>query len=99
VGKRTDPQDFVVRVTQRIAEVRRAQGMTQTELAELLGTNLRNVQRIEAGQNLTLYTLARIAEALDLSPEELVWSARERKTREEAKQKRMGRKPAGRKPA
>jgi transcriptional regulator with XRE-family HTH domain len=81
VAKRPDPQAFVVRVTQRIAEVRREQGFTQTELADLLGTNLRNLQRIEAGQNLTLHTLARIAEALGTEPEELVWSSRKRTAR------------------
>ena len=81
VGKRTDPQAFVVRVTEQIAEVRRAQGLTQSELAELLGTNLRNLQRIEAGQNLTLHTLARIAQALGTEPEEIVWSSREDKSR------------------
>jgi DNA-binding Xre family transcriptional regulator len=81
VAKRTDPQAFIGRVTLRIAELRRERGLTQTELGELLGTNLRNVQRIEAGQNLTLHTLARIAQALGTEPEELVWSSRETKTR------------------
>lgn len=81
VGKGTDPQGFILRVTRRIAEVRSTQGMTQAELAELIGTNLRNLQRIEAGQNLTLHTLARIAEALGMEPEELVWTSRERKRR------------------
>jgi DNA-binding Xre family transcriptional regulator len=42
---------------------------------------LRNLQRIEAGQNLTLHTLARIAEALGTEPEELVWSSRKRTSR------------------
>jgi transcriptional regulator with XRE-family HTH domain len=55
--------------------------MTQSELAAELGTSLRNLQRIEAGQNLTLHTIARIAAALGTEPEELVWGARERKPR------------------
>jgi transcriptional regulator with XRE-family HTH domain len=66
------PEDFVIRVTRRIAEVRRARGMTQDQLAEAMGTATRNVQRLEAGQNLTLHTLSRIASALGVSPSELL---------------------------
>jgi transcriptional regulator with XRE-family HTH domain len=63
------PDDFVLRVTKRIAERRRELGVTQDELAEGLGTATRNVQRMEAGQNLTLHTLARIAAVLGVSPD------------------------------
>lgn len=64
--------DFVARVTRRIAEAREEKGITQEELAALLDTAPRNVQRIEAGQNLTLRTVERIAEALGVTAEELV---------------------------
>jgi transcriptional regulator with XRE-family HTH domain len=66
------PEDFVVRATRRFAEIRRSRGVTQDQLAEMLGTATRNVQRIEAGQNVTLHTLARLAAALDVTPAELV---------------------------
>ncbi|MFI5301728.1 MAG: helix-turn-helix domain-containing protein [Polyangiales bacterium] len=57
----------------RIAAVRRAAGVTQEALAVRVGTSPRALQRIEAGeQNLTLKTVARIAAALGVAPEELV---------------------------
>jgi hypothetical protein len=40
--------------------VRRAKGITQDAPAETMGTATKNIQRIEAGQNLTLRTLARV---------------------------------------
>jgi transcriptional regulator with XRE-family HTH domain len=68
------PEDFVLRVTRRIAQIRKARGLTQDQLAEAMGTATRNVQRIEAGQNLTLYTLSRIAAVLTVPPEDLLAS-------------------------
>ncbi len=68
---RPAPEDFVRRVTKRIAKVRKMRGMTQEDLAARLRTAVRNVQRIEAGQNLTLHTIARVAAALGVRPEEL----------------------------
>jgi transcriptional regulator with XRE-family HTH domain len=66
------PEDFVRRVTRCIAALRQARGMTQDQLAEVLGTATRNVRRIEAGQNLTLYTLARVARVLGVRPDDLL---------------------------
>jgi transcriptional regulator with XRE-family HTH domain len=68
----------VLRVARRVAELRRAKGLTQDQLAEALGTATRNVQRIEAGQNLTLFTIARIAAVLGVEPEGLVAGAMDR---------------------
>lgn len=49
-----------------IAEQRERLGMTQGELAKAVGTAQANISRIEqAGQNLTLAYLAKIAKALD----------------------------------
>lgn len=62
------PEDFVREITRRIAYVRRAAGVTQEHAARRLGCALKNWQRLEAGQNLTLHTLARVAEALGVSP-------------------------------
>jgi transcriptional regulator with XRE-family HTH domain len=58
----------VNQVTRQIAGMRREKGITQENMAQLMGTTLRNWQRIEAGQNLTLHTIARIANALGVSP-------------------------------
>jgi transcriptional regulator with XRE-family HTH domain len=66
------PEDFVRRTTRLIAETRRARGFTQETFAEALGTATRNVRRIEAGQNLTLFTLARIATVLGVAPRDLL---------------------------
>lgn len=63
---------FAVQVGQAIAAARRASGLTQEDLAERLETAVRNVQRIEAGQNVTVNTLSRIAIALGVAVVELV---------------------------
>jgi ribosome-binding protein aMBF1 (putative translation factor) len=72
VPKHTNPEAFIKYVARRIGEVRRARGVTQEELAVAMGIAVRNVQRIESGQNLTLYTLARVAVALRADPSEFV---------------------------
>lgn len=68
-----DDSDELVRVVaQRIAQLRERRELTQAEAAERLGIALRNWQRIEAGQNLTLQSLARIAQVLECSVHDLV---------------------------
>ena len=58
------------------ANVRRqrvAKGMTQARLAELIDLNIRNVQKIEAGEtNVLLTTVARIRCALNCSADKLI---------------------------
>ena len=57
---------YLTRICGLIRDARRHKGMTQSELAELLGTSQSAINRIEAGkQNLSLETLARIGEKLD----------------------------------
>jgi UDP-N-acetylglucosamine 1-carboxyvinyltransferase len=57
---------YLTRIGTLIRDARRHQGLTQSELAELLGTSQSAVARIEQGrQNLSLETLARIGERLD----------------------------------
>ena len=65
---RVDPESAVVeRVAASIRRLRKARGMTGEGLAEAVGIAPQNLRRIEAGQqNLTLRTLARIADALGL---------------------------------
>lgn len=55
---------LVENVTARIRRLRRAQGLTGEQLAERLGIAAQNLRRLERGQNITLRTLARVADAL-----------------------------------
>ncbi|MCE1177505.1 MAG: UDP-N-acetylglucosamine 1-carboxyvinyltransferase [Micrococcales bacterium] len=58
--------DYLNRIGSLIRDARRHKGMTQNDLAELLGTSQGAVGRIEQGkQNLSLEMIARIGEALD----------------------------------
>ena len=59
-------EDYLARIGTLIREARRHQGMTQNELADLLGTSQSAVVRIEQGkQNLSLEMLSRIGENLE----------------------------------
>lgn len=63
------PKEDAERVTKdvgrRVAELRRAAGLTQEEFAEKIGMDSTNLQRIElGGQNLTIRSLVRLASGL-----------------------------------
>jgi UDP-N-acetylglucosamine 1-carboxyvinyltransferase len=59
-------EDYLSRIGNLIRDARKHRGLTQSELAEVLGTSQSAVNRIERGhQNLSLEMLARIGEALD----------------------------------
>lgn len=67
------PPELVQVVARRIKALRQARGLTQDAVAEALGIAVKNVQRLEAGrQNLTLKTLASVADVLDVEPYELL---------------------------
>jgi transcriptional regulator with XRE-family HTH domain len=66
-----DPDQLVSDVCGRIREIRVAQGFTQKQVAERLGITLRAYLHIEKSQNLTLITLARVANALGVLPVDL----------------------------
>lgn len=67
--------ELVQVVGRRIKALRQARGLTQDAVAEALGIAVKNVQRLEAGrQNLTLKTLAHVADVLDVEPHELLKS-------------------------
>ena len=58
--------DYPARIGSLIRDARRHQGLSQNELAELLGTSQSAIARIEQGkQNLSLEMLARIGTSLD----------------------------------
>ena len=54
-----------------LARIRRARGLTQTQLAEAVGCNQATISKIEAGGNYTLSLADRIATALRVSAVEL----------------------------
>ena len=67
--RRSEHEPLAPQVARRIAAARTARNMSQEALAERLGMATRNLQRIEGGgQNLTLGTIERIAEALAVPP-------------------------------
>jgi len=56
-----------LRIGQRIAELRKEHGMTQTQLAERCGLQQAHIARIEAGRySVGLDTLTQIADALGM---------------------------------
>ena len=69
-------------VGRRLAELRRDLGLTQEQLAERLRMEANNLQRIELGmQNLTLRTLVRLANELEVKPGALFEPPRSRVVR------------------
>lgn len=59
--------DERLRIGQRIAELRKERGMTQTQLAERCRLQQAHIARIEAGKHsVGLDTLAQIADALGM---------------------------------
>jgi transcriptional regulator with XRE-family HTH domain len=75
VGK---PERLVADIALRIAEIRRSRGLTQEELAARLGVTTRYVARLESGANLTVTTIAFVANALRIEPGELFEAPRSR---------------------
>lgn len=53
-------------VGEAIRKARKAQNMTQQELAERIGVQRAQVSKIETGRNLTLSTVARVFRAMGL---------------------------------
>lgn len=55
---------------------RKKQGLTQTDLANLAGLNIRQIQKIENGEsktkNITLKTMQAIAQALNTKIDDLI---------------------------
>lgn len=66
-----DPQRIVTSVGERIAELRRMRGWNQETFAEMLRCSVQYVSRVEGGTNLTIHSLARIANALGVKTVEL----------------------------
>ena len=55
-----------------LAHIRKLRGLSQTQLAELVGANQATISKIESGEgNPTLSMIRRIAKALDVEPMQL----------------------------
>ena len=68
-----NPDHLVAAVGTRIAELRRAAGLTQAEFAEKLNSSVQYASMVERGtQNLTLAKMAEIANALGVGIEDLI---------------------------
>lgn len=67
-----DPEKVAKQIGRRIAELRRANGLTQGQVAERLGVTTPWVSRVERlGENLMVHTVVRIANAIGVEPKEL----------------------------
>lgn len=59
-----------------ITDARKSAGLTQRQLSELSGVNIRQIQRVESGasqaSNLTAKNLIAIADALGVDPHKLI---------------------------
>ena len=67
-----DQQPFLRDVGARLAEVRRTRGLTQEQLAEIVGVDPQTIQRAETGRtSLSLLRIRRVADALDVNLGEL----------------------------
>ncbi|MBX3230669.1 MAG: helix-turn-helix transcriptional regulator [Labilithrix sp.] len=76
-----DPDRVIEDVGRRVAEVRRELGWTQQQAAEHLRMPLKNLQRIEAGMNLTIRTLTRVARGLGVRTRDLLDEPKSRERR------------------
>lgn len=61
---------FFRQVGERIRDLRVSRGLSQGEVARRIQSYQQNVARSEAGQNLTLDVIFRLARALDVEPVE-----------------------------
>ena len=70
-----DKQKILKSVGNKIKEIRQSKGLSQLDVVGRMEGNIdfTNISRIESGRtNPTVFTLFRIAEALEVSPKELL---------------------------
>lgn len=59
-----DPERVTKDIGRRIAELRRERGLTQEQLAVKIRTSFQWLAQVEAGRNVTVYTLVKVANGL-----------------------------------
>lgn len=65
-------QEIIDKVRARILEIRKAKNITQEDLVQRTGFDLKQIGRIERGEvNTTLSSIGAIARALEVHPKEL----------------------------
>ncbi len=68
----TEERDFFIELGARIAQLRKARGITQVQLAETLGVSQQTIQAYEVGRRrIQVSALPVVARILDVSLEEL----------------------------
>lgn len=64
---------FITRVGVNVRRLRKARGMTLSEVSRRSGLHLRHVQKLEAGQlNATIHTIVRLAIAFEVAASEIL---------------------------
>jgi transcriptional regulator with XRE-family HTH domain len=67
-----DPDKTAEQIGRRIAELRQGKGWSQLQLADKLRATYQWVSQLEAGQNLTVHSLVKVANAFKVPLEELL---------------------------
>ena len=69
----TDPKTLAKKIGERVARVRKDQGMTQVELANIVHLSQQLIAEYEAGKkNIPVWRLVNMAEALGVDPDVLL---------------------------
>lgn len=69
-----DAQDFLTGVARRLKETRKRLGYTQARLAERADISFQYIAELENGRkSMSIVTLARLAQALSVSTDYLLW--------------------------
>lgn len=73
MGKRKDSQELRKVFAANLRNLRQGHGISQERLAELAGLHRTYVSSVERGaRNISIDNIARLARALDVSPEKLL---------------------------
>lgn len=67
-----DPDKIAEQIGRRIAELRQGKDWSQVQLAAKLRTTFQWVSQLEAGQNLTIHSLVKVANAFKVSLDDLL---------------------------
>ncbi len=68
----TNPDEYLEKLGERIAQLRKDRGLSQRDLALKCGWDKTNYQKIERGKlNLTTKTLLKLCDALEIGMDEL----------------------------
>lgn len=66
------------RIPNKVAEYRKAKGLTQRDLADMTGMDVTSISKIENGKNIEIVTAQRIADALDTTTA-ILWPTKKKR--------------------